>query len=146
MQMLKYLLLFTATIATCAAEARVYNVIPSSSQSQYYRNQCSVGECINNTVTLSQLTHNSGHYFMEDTRLIFSPGNHSLESEVIAENIHSFFMLSWPLISSKALITCSDNARFVFRNVSIVTLSGLNFVGCFENHVVSIDQFQIENF
>ena len=142
MQMLKYLLLFTATIASSAAEAHVYNVIPSSSQSQYYGNQCSVGECINNTVTLSQLTHN---YFMEDTKLIFSPGNHCLESEIIAKNIHSFSMLSWPPISSKALIICSDNARFVFRNVSFVTLSGLDFVGCFENHVVSIDQFQIEN-
>jgi hypothetical protein len=143
MQMIKYLLLFIATIAT-SAEVQVYNVIPSSPQSRYYGNQCSVSECVNNTLTLSELIHNSSYYFTNDTRLIFSPGNHSLELDIIAENMHSFSMFAWPP-SSKAVITCSDNARFTFRNVSFVTLSGLDFVGCFDNHVVSILRFRIEN-
>ena len=146
-QMIKYLLLFIATIAT-SAEVHVYNVRPSSSQSraQYYGNQCSINECVNNNLTLSQLIHNSSNYFMEDTRLIFSSGtNYSLELELVAENIHSFSMYAWPPSSSKAVIICSANARFAIRNVSIVTLSGLEFVGCFENHVESVVQFQLEN-
>ena len=43
------------------------------------------------------------------------------------------------------MITCGHNARFAFRNISIVTVSGLEFVGCFENHVLSVGQFQLEN-
>ena len=43
------------------------------------------------------------------------------------------------------MITCGHNARFEFRNVSTVTVSGLEFVGCFENHVVSVSPFQLEN-
>ena len=45
----------------------------------------------------------------------------------------------WPGSSSKAVITCSHDARFEFRNVSTVTVSGLEFVGCFENRIVAVD-------
>ena len=54
-------------------------------------------------------------------------------------------MIVLPFSSSKAVITCDHNARFEFRNVSIVTVTGLEFVGCYKNYVVSVDQFQIEN-
>ena len=145
-QMIKYLLLFVFTIAT-SAEVHVYNVRPSSSQSreQYYGNHCSINECVDDDLTLSQLIHNSSNYLMKDIRLIFSPGNYSLELELVAENIHSFSMFAWPPSSSKAVIICSANARFVIRNVSSVTVSGLEFVGCFENHIVSVVRFQLEN-
>ena len=54
-------------------------------------------------------------------------------------------MFAWPPSSSKVVITCGHNARFEFRNVSIVTVSGLEFVGCFENRVLSVNRFQLEN-
>ena len=34
---------------------------------------------------------------------------------------------------------------FEFRNISIVTVSGLEFVGCFNNYVVFIGQYQLQN-
>lgn len=44
------------------------------------------------------------------------------------------------------MIAChGHNARFEFRNVSVITVSGLKFVGCFENHVISVSQFQLEH-
>ena len=56
-------------------------------------------------------------------------------------------MSVWPGSSSKAVINCGHNcnARFEFGNVSTVTVSGLEFVGCFENYVISVDQVQLEN-
>jgi hypothetical protein len=54
-------------------------------------------------------------------------------------------MYAWPGSSSKVVITCGHNARFEFRNVSTVTVSGLEFVGCFENHVISVGRFKLEN-
>ena len=68
-----------------------------------------------------------------------------MESELIVEDVHSFSMFVWPGSSSTAVITCRPNARFEFRNVSAVTVSGLEFVGCFENHVTSIRHFKLEN-
>ena len=46
---------------------------------------------------------------------------------------------------SKAIIVCGRNVRFGFKNVSIVTMSGLEFVGCFNTFVVSVGRFQLEN-
>ena len=104
-------------------------------------------ECsTNNSLILSQFISNSSDYLANDTTLIFSPGNHSLESELVVENIHSFSMFVWPGSSSKTVINChAHNARFEFSNVSTIILSGLEFVGCFENHVISVGHFQLEN-
>ena len=55
-------------------------------------------------------------------------------------------MFVWPGSSSNAVITShGHNARFEFSNVNIVTVSGLEFVGCFENYVISVSRFQHEN-
>ena len=138
-------------LATVDASDEVYYIIrPQSSQSQHKRGieQSSDAECRrDNDLTLSQFTNNTGDYLTNGTRLIFSPGisNYRLESEFVVENIHSFSMFVWPGSSSKAVITCGHNARFELRNVSTVTVSGLEFVGYFENHVVSVCRFQLKN-
>ena len=54
-------------------------------------------------------------------------------------------MFAWPSFSSKAVIVCGHNASFEFRNVNTVTVSGLEFVGCSENHVKSVGRFQLED-
>ena len=145
-QMIKTLYLLHLCVATVVISEEVYyNVRPSLTQSQYYGlNHCSNTECMGHDITLSQLIHNSSYYFMNSTRLIFSPGNYYLEFTLVVENIHSFSMLSWTT-SSKAGITCGPNATFEFRNVSTVTVSGLEFISCSESNVVSIGQFQLEN-
>ena len=128
-----------------AVESEVQYVIrPSQSQncSDRYSN---TEYAEDHHLTLSQFVSNSSDYLTNDTTLIFSSGNWSLESELIVENVHSFSMFAWPSFSSTAVIVCGHNARFEFRNVSIVTVSGLEFVGCLENHVVSVGQFQLEN-
>ena len=100
---------------------------------------------MDNELILSQFVNNSSNYLTRDTSLSFSNGNYSLKSELVIENVHSFSMFAWPPSSSKTVITCGHNARFEFRNISIVTVSGLQFVGCFENHVLSVNHFQLEN-
>ena len=96
-------------------------------------------------LTLPQFVNNSSDFLTNDTQLIFAPGNYSLESEILVENVHSFSMFVESIFSSKAVIICDHNARFKFRNIDIVTVSGFDFVGCFENFVVSVGHFQIEN-
>ena len=60
---------------------------------------------------------------------------------------HSPCMFVWPSSSSKAMINCQGcNARFEFSNISTVTVtvSGLEFVGCFENHAISVYNFNLK--
>ena len=119
-----------------------YIIQPSQIQNCDDRVECDCGN-----LTLSQFVNNSSSYLRvtSDTTLIFLPGNHSLESKLLVENVHSFSMYAWHGSSSKAMITCRHSARFEFRNISTVTVSGLEFVGCSENRVISVDQFQLEN-
>ena len=133
------------TVIACASECTSYVIRPSQSQSCPDDRYSSATACVDNELTLSQFVNNSSNYLTNDSTLIFSPGNYSLESELVVENVHLFSMFAWPASSSKIVITCGHNARFAFRNISIVTVSGLEFVGCFENHVISVGQFQLEN-
>ena len=127
-------------ITTVGANEALYIIRPSQSQSRV--DQCSKSDCADNDITLSQFVNNFTSYLTNDTSLVFSPGNYSLESELVIEHIHSFSMSVWPM---KAVIICSKNARFEFRNISAVSVSGLELVGCFENRVVSVGLFQLEN-
>ena len=126
--------------ATVAANEAQYIIRPSQSQS--CADQCSKSDCASNDLTLSQFVNSSTSYLTNNTRLVFSPGNYSLESELVVENVHSFSISVWPM---RAVIICGKNSRFEFRNISIVLVSGLEFIGCFENHVVSIGHFQLQN-
>ena len=138
-----FLYLILLCLGTTVASEVEYIIRPSQAQS--CGDRCNVTESVDNCLTLSQFVNNSTDYLTNDTGLIFSPGNYSLESELIIKNVPSFSMFAWPSFSSKVVIICSHNARFGFRNVSIVTVSGLEFVGCLENHVVSVGQFQLED-
>ena len=129
-QMTKHFLCFVllSGLITFAASKEYYIIRPSQSQSCDGHAECGMDV---SDLTLSQFINNSSDYLTNDTTLIFSPGSHSLESQLTVENIHSFSMFVWPGSSSKAVITChGHNARFEFSNVSTVTVSGLEFVGC----------------
>ena len=110
-----------------------------------YRMECD--DLDNSDLTLSQFINNLNNYLANDTilSLIFLPGKYSLEAELIVENVHSFSMYAWPGSSSKVEITCGHKARFEFSNVSTVTISGLEFIGCFQSHVITVPRFQLEN-
>ena len=134
-------LLCGLAIAIVASDHEVQYIIRPS-QLQSCADPWSYVSCVDNELTLSQFLYNSSNYLKNDTVLIFSPGNYSLESELIVENVHSFSIFA---SSSKAMITCGHNARFKFINVSSAIASGLEFVGCFGNYVLSVGHFQLEN-
>ena len=98
-----------------------------------------------NHLTLSQFVNNSSDYLRNDTQLTFIPGNYSLEFTLLVENIHSFTLSVKPLLASRAIIICNHNATFEFRKVDVVIIGDLDFVGCFENYVMSVGQFQMEH-
>ena len=114
-----------------------YYIIPSPSD------QCTTEHCL----TLTQFAVNSSYYLTSDTTLIFAPGNHSLESKFIVENVQSFSMFSESTFSpNHAVIVCNQHANLKVTNVVIVTVIGFNeFVGCIENRVESVDKFHLKD-
>jgi hypothetical protein len=49
------------------------------------------------------------------------------------------------LTSSRAVIVCDYNGKFEFSNTTSVIMSGVDFIGCFENHVIFVGHFLLEN-
>ena len=143
--MTKVLLYMTVLCVGIAVGSEVYYTIrPSLSQDS--ADPYGDTESMDGQLTLSQFVNNSTAYLANDTILIFLPGNHSLESELIVENVHSFSMFVWPASTSKVTINCDGhNARFEFRNISVVSVTGLEFFGCLENYIRSVDQFQLKS-
>ena len=69
---------------------------PSSSLSQKCDSAYSTAAACVDDITLLQFINNSSDHLTNDTRLIFSPGNHSLELELVVKSIHTFSMFAWP--------------------------------------------------
>ena len=136
--------LYLLCLATTVIANEVYYNIRAS-KSQCLDDQCNNEGCVANDLTLAQFVNNCSDYLANNTNLIFLPGNYYLESELIIENVQSFSMFAWPAPSSKTVITCDLNARFEFGYVDNVTISGLDFIGCLENYVLSVGQFRVKN-
>ena len=97
--------------------------------------------CVDNCLTLSQFVNGSTIY--DNTTLIFAPGNHSLESDLIIEDVHSFSMYTKHFSSKICRINCSPDTKLEFRNISTVTIDGLGFIQCSGNQLEFVGQFHL---
>ena len=112
----------------------------------YYIRPSELLNDVDHRLTLTQFIKNSSDYLINDTQLIFTPGNHSLEDKLLIENLHSF-SISVELIStsSRAFIVCDYNGKFEFSNITAVNVNGVDFIGCFYNYVSFVDHFLLDN-
>ena len=101
------------------------------------------GQARASCLDLSVLAAETSSYFDTNTNttLIFQQGNHFLNSEfsVSGENL---LLLSNNQTFESVNITCSDNTGLSFTNISQLTISGLNFVGCSAT-IGQVDQFTV---
>lgn len=112
-----------------------YYIVPS----QGY--PCSVDHCL----TLSQFIGNfSNSSECDNVTLILASGSYDFESDLLIEDVHSFSMsLTTEPFSTAPKIICSLDAWFKFRNINTVTISGLDFIDCYGNSVVSVGRFHL---
>ena len=117
-------------------KSEVYHLLPAPS------NTCKVD--FHDCLTLSQFVSNSSNYLSKTTMLIFAPGSHAIESELIIENIYSFSMLAETTPLTQTEIVCYDHANFTFSHVSVVTVIGFKFSGCIGNQILSVSKFHLK--
>ena len=133
------------SITASDSESEVYYLIPSLSDSCCSEDfESDIDKCL----TLSQFAANSSNYNITNSMLlIFAPGNHTIESELHIENIHSFSMLADNVHLSNSVINCHNDAQVhvTLNNISTVVMTGLEFQGCIGISIVSVGHFVIEN-
>lgn len=97
--------------------------------------QCPSESCL----TLSQFAQNTT---LEHKLVVFLPGNHNLDTEIVVANISKVFMIP---NSSLVTIHCQNMTYFKFYKIKYLLIMGLNFIGCANNKVISVNQCMIQD-
>ena len=97
---------------------------------------------MDNDLTLCQFVNNSSNYVQMTQIDLFRKLQFGIITNCSKYSLFFNVIVACNFIKSGAR---DINARFEFRNIGIVRLSEFRFIGCFENIMVSIGQFQLED-
>ena len=83
----------------------------------------------------------------ESVTLIFTPGNHTLESQLRFTNLSNVAMVksNATMVSQPVIITCNHGAKFEFIELNSLFVVGLTFVGCTGTKVKSVHTFTLKD-
>ena len=99
----------------------VHTVTPDD---HYYRNT-TCHHCHN----LQHYLLNATKYFTSNTQLLFLPGLHHLNTDLIIENVHNISLVGNGMIAM-AIVQCKFDAGFVFINVTLLKISNMTIGPC----------------
>ena len=103
------------------------------------------GPCPQNTscLTLSQFAANSS-YNETNISLLFLPGNHTLDRELMLTHGNNFSMTKDGLDNETVYVKCSSqSARFCISDTISATIKDLHFIGCGDNKVSHVSWLTI---
>ena len=94
-------------------------------------------------LTLSQFAADSSNYTGQIS-LIFLPGNHTLNRELILSGADNFTMASQE--NETVIIECmSPNESFSVNDTTFATIKGIHFIGCSGNTVTRVEELIVED-
>ena len=105
------------------------------------------GPCPQNSscLTLSQFAANSS-YIETDTSLLFLPGNHTLDRELLLAQVNNFSMTKDGVGNETIFVKCSTHSgRFHISETTSVSINGLHFIGCGSNNVSQVNWLTINS-
>ena len=93
--------------------------------------------------TLSQFAANSSHS-ETDISLLFLPGNHTLDRELLLAQGHNFSMSKYEKDNERVYVECiSQLGRFDISEATSVSIKSLHFIGCGSNRVSQVTRLTI---
>ena len=105
------------------------------------------GPCLQNSscLTLSQFATNSS-YIEADTSLLFLPGNHTLDRELLLPQVNNFSMTKNGVSNETIFVECSTHSgRFHISKATYVSINDLHFIGCGSNNFSQVYWLTIIN-
>ena len=103
------------------------------------------GPCPQNSscLTLSQFAANSS-YIETDTSLLFLPGNHTLDRELLLAQVNNFSMTKDGIGNETVFVECSTySGTFHISETTSVSINGLHFIGCGSNNISQVNWLTI---
>ena len=105
------------------------------------------GPCPQNSscLTLSQFAANFS-YTETDTSLLFLPGNHTLDQELLLAQVNNFSMTKDGVGNETIFVECSTRSgRFHISETTSVSINGLHFIGCRSNNISQVNWLTINS-
>ena len=131
--LVKLLLLFLLVYADTVL-GKVHYITPSLDDPCPQNSSC---------LTLSQFAANSS-YIETDTSLLFLPGNHTLDRELLLAQVNNFSMTKDGVGNETIFVECSTRSgRFHISETASVSINGLHFIGCGSNNVSQVNWLTI---
>ena len=99
------------------------------------------GPCPQNSscLTLSQFAATSSYNETDLLSLLFLPGNHTLNRDLLLAHVKSLSMTKYGLDNETVYVDCSNNSgRFDISETISVSINDLNFIGCGSNVVSQV--------
>ena len=94
-------------------------------------------------LTLSQFAANSSHN-ETDISLLFLPGNHTLDQELLLAHGHNFSMSKYVKDNETVFVECiSQLGKFNISEATSVSIKSLHFIGCGSNRVSQVTRLTI---
>ena len=119
-------------VGAVSAQTKVHYITPSPDI------LCPEDPCL----TLSQFAAESSNH-TGYISLIFLPGKHTLNRELILSGADNFTMASQE--NETVMIECmSPNERFVVYDTTFASIKGLHFIGCGGNTVTTVEELVVE--
>ena len=131
--LVKLLLLFLLVYADTVL-GKVHYITPSLDDPCPQNSSC---------LTLSQFAANSSYIEM-DTTLLFLPGNHTLDRELLLAQVNNFSMTKDGVGNETIFVECSTRSgRFHISETASISINGLHFIGCGSNNVSQVNWLTI---
>ena len=128
----QFLLLFLLAYYADSTYSKVHYIAPSESLDSLCPKNAS--SCL----TLSQFAANSSNN-ETDVSLLFLPGNHTLDRELLLAHGHNFSMSKYAKDNKTVFVICNNQlGRFDISETTSVSISSLNFIGCSSNRVSQV--------
>ena len=123
-----FLLLLLSLLLLHTANSSVYTVIPDD---HYYPNT-TCHHCHN----LQYYLLNATKYFTSNIQLLFLPGIHHLNTDLIIQNVHNISLIG---INPNTVIHCNSSVGIVMANVVSVVVTNMIFSNCSCNSIEVMD-------
>ena len=94
--------------------------------------------------TISEYAQDPGNFNESNLTLLFLPGNHTVNVNVIITNILQLEILGNTSVVAPTRVVCSSKVGFTFRDIPKLRIDGLSFFSCARSRVVQFSEYYVD--
>ena len=128
-------IVFIPLILNFVSRSEKYYIIPSPSNNASCPLQGNL-KCF--TLQKFATYHDAENLSVSAIKLIFLPGNHTLQSNLVFSNVESLSLTSSNMIQFMVVVNCKSLTKLIIDEVKAVQIIGIRFINCVNNVLYAV--------